>query len=40
MKIPGGVGEDEIVDCETCGAELTVESLEPPRVVLFREEEK
>lgn len=30
----------EIVWCDDCGAELEVVSLDPPRLVLFEEEEK
>ncbi|GMV41208.1 MAG: hypothetical protein AMXMBFR64_29240 [Myxococcales bacterium] len=40
VELPEDVEEGEIVECDNCGAELDVTSLDPPEVMLFEEDEK
>jgi alpha-aminoadipate carrier protein LysW len=40
LEIPDDVEEGEIIDCDNCGVELDVESVEPLRLTVFEEEEK
>ena len=40
ITLPDGTVENEILDCDSCGVELEVVSLDPPTVELAPEEQE
>jgi alpha-aminoadipate carrier protein LysW len=40
VQLPADVEEGEIVECENCGVELDVTSVDPLEVMVFEEDEK
>ncbi|MDI6793179.1 MAG: lysine biosynthesis protein LysW [bacterium] len=40
LIIPVDAEEEEIIDCENCGVEIEIVSLDPLEIRIFEEEEK
>ena len=40
VVFPDDVEAGEIIECENCGVELDVTSVDPPEVMVFEEDEK